>query len=237
MTKKHVLYDRKHHNGELLGNIHRDFNFDSLWHAYTVYQNCTSVDVQDLLHAYNNPQQPVDYDPAVKYLCDNWNSTWIRHGLEKPEINTYGKNQLYPPLQSRMHIGAAAKLKSDRVRGWYAVELETPPFNTCATHGHGGDYAWAYVAGLLPVQYYTGKLHRSGDRDHYYADTQIPEQQWLFVYDHIHTQDPAQNQLQNTALQQLLNTQLMTIPYETVQNLHTLHKHLRQQYTVRGLIA
>ena len=237
MSKKHVLHNRKHHNGELLGNIHKDFDFDSLWHAYTVYKNNTHVSPQQLIHAYNNPQQHSNIDRAVKYLCDNWQSTWLRHGLEKPEMNTYGKNQLYPPLQSRMHIGAAALRKCDRARGWYAVDLETVPFDTCALHGYGGDYAWAYVAGLLPTQYYTGKLHISGDRDHYYADTQIPEQQWLYVYDTVQTQDPDKNQSQNTALQQLLNTQLMTIPYQTVQLLHTLRKHLRQQYTVNGLIA
>lgn len=229
-----------HHNGTILGHINTPFEFSRLWTAWQQYQT-TSVDCELVLaKAYNNPGKIKKLDRlgrSVKYLCDNWDQTWIRHGLEHPARHEYGKGNCYPPHRSRQRVGAATRSDPAYELGWYAVELETAPFDTCAQHGLGCDEAWIYVAGHLPVQHYTGKLHTSGDRDHYYADTSVKETQWLYIHRPIQTQNPQTHHVQKLARNALLQTDLMIVEYSTVQLIHTLRKHLIQQYQVSSLIA
>jgi len=225
-----------HHNGAILGLIKTDFTFASLWNAWRQYQQMPVNCEVELAQAYNNPRPIKKLNKlgrSIQYLCDNWTDTWLRHGLEQPARHEYGKGTLYPPHRSRLRVGAATRSEPAYDLGWYAVELETAPFDNCATHGLGCDEPWIYVAGHLPLKHYTGKLHTSGDRDHYYADTAISEDKWLYIHRPIQTQHKEKRHIQNLALGALKETELMILEYNTVLLLHTLRKHLRQQYSVR----
>lgn len=224
-----------HHNGTILGHIQEPFDFSRLWSAWQVYQTKPVNCELELATAYNNPSKIKKLNTlgrSVKYLYDNWDQTWLRHGLEHPARHEYGKGTLYPPHKSRQRVGVATRSDPAYEQGWYAVELETAPFDNCANHGLGCDEPWIYVAAHLPLQHYTGNLHTSGDRDHYYADTTVLEDKWLYIHRPIQTKDAQKHHIQKLALGALLKTDLMILEYNTVILLHTLRKHLRQQYSV-----
>lgn len=206
--------------------------------AALAVSNRAPVNLQETIsRAYNSPVNtavlreriPAPWRVAVERLIDYRSSVWIKHGIELPCADAYQCGAAYPPSSTRQFVGHMVTELGDH--GYYAVELDTVPFEVCADHDARFGSPWAYVAGYIPVQrlhQLSGSLHRPPDRDHLYAVGDIAADEWTFVYRPFGAvvEDVTS---QRSALNGLLSSGLPVVPQRTVDLisglLHLLRNH------------
>lgn len=223
------------HNGEILHLLqpvppapHRLF---AAYNEYLKHNPPAYIHAQ-LAHAYNvsTPNRSRTHDVlerTVEYLLMNTRRTWIKHGCEQPEFMTYHRDAVFPPLDTRSHVGSMGTTQRDL--NAFAVDTDSWPFDTCSTHSVDQSAPWGYISGYIPINRLHGQLHQPPDRDHYYAVAQIPTHQWLFVYDDI----PSDQQALHNNLQEIQECNLMHIHKQTLAYLYTLTKKLQHVYDVK----
>ena len=65
----------------------------------------------------------------------------------------------------------------------FAVEIDQPPFTKCFEHGK--KYPWYYCSGVITLHDFkkqNGLLKLADDREHFYAEANIPISDWHFIY-------------------------------------------------------
>ncbi len=132
--------------------------------------------------------------PVLKYLYQNKNSIFIRHGLEK-KIDDYKRNMIYPHNDTkhgwRIHNITSLNGKSiPSVLPVYPIEVDTLPFKKCASHSSKEIYG--NVKGFIAFPLFKklgGKIAMRYEndnnvmpRDHLFAESEINIQNWIFTY-------------------------------------------------------
>jgi len=120
--------------------------------------------------------------PALKYLYQNRNKIFIRHGLEMPERRDWQIDAMYPPNNSYLELSAG-----------YAIEVDQPPFdgakkgNRQRGHcsNHDDESPWNQIKGFISFDDFLrlgGKIVDSKRRDHLYATSDISIDNWTFLH-------------------------------------------------------
>jgi hypothetical protein len=132
--------------------------------------------------------------PALKYLCENKGSIFLRHGLEK-KTDDYSREMIYPHNDDRhgwrihnvtMKHGESAPT----IFPSYPIEVDTLPFKKCASHSSKEIYGnvKGYIAfpnfkklgGNIHMRY--EKEDKVMPRDHLFAESNIHVKHWIFTY-------------------------------------------------------
>ena len=134
------------------------------------------------------------YYPVLKYLYENKNSIFLRHGLEK-RTDDYSINMVFPPNDDkhgwRIHNITAKDGKTfPSALPTYPVEVDTVPFKKCASHSSKEIYG--NVKGFIAFPNFKklgGKIHMRYEkedsvmpRDHLFAESNIHIKNWIFTY-------------------------------------------------------
>ena len=131
---------------------------------------------------------------VLKYLCENSNEIFIRHGLEK-KTNDYQPKMIFPPNDDkhgwRIHNVTNVKGESQpTLYPAYPIEVDTIPFKKCAAHSSKEIYGnvkgfisknlFKKYGGLIKIRY----ENKDGimPRDHLFAESKIPISSWIFTY-------------------------------------------------------
>lgn len=123
---------------------------------------------------------------GLRRLAEYSHETFIRHGVERPRFADYRNGASFPTKGSQHEWGFVYE------RGVYAIDTDVVPFNGCSSHylrgGVDRTFAWSYCAGYIPLSLFQergGKLIKTDEREHYYAKSEIPVEEWIFVWDPI----------------------------------------------------
>lgn len=234
----HTAQDKdggKHsHNGEIfkyLGNAPP--TSDTILSAYHTWQSHRppSNIQRELANSYNSRRRTVprtSVERATRIILDNINDTWIRHGAEQPEHTMYSLRSSFPNHQSRIQVGT--QVLEDPASGWFAVDFDRTPFSVFEEHPVENQLGpvWVYTVGLIPLRRfseYAGQLHHPHDRDHYYAQVNIPGRYWVFLYRDFDEYAQDLNQ-QEHSRQQMLSSDVPAIHYNEYTKLIQLYRHL-----------
>jgi len=140
------------------------------------YQQLTGQQVEHLDIFYRKIR------PALKYFYQNRDKIFIRHGLEAPEKRNWQKKAIYPPSNSYIELGAG-----------YAIEVDQLPFSGAQEKNRQGTYCsnhdeespWNQIKGFISFDDFLqlgGKIINSEQRDHLYANSNIPIENWTFIH-------------------------------------------------------
>ncbi|NRB16676.1 MAG: hypothetical protein HRU33_03615 [Rhodobacteraceae bacterium] len=183
----HADWNRGHHNGALLQQMSRAKKVDvfkGIMNAYRVFLNHADNPInleEELGKAFidtggSAPQKDVLHR-TLEYFYINQGETFIRHGIELLHRRDYRTESDFPPKSSM----ASMSLSEDGVT--FAIDSDIIPFNTCFNHGNR--WPWYYCGGCITVSDFRrlgGKIVRPGDRDHFYARSNLKVDDWCFVY-------------------------------------------------------
>lgn len=176
-----------HHNGLFtisLGQNKINDLYSGIMNSYRVYlekkENPVNLE-RPLAQAFFDLTAPLtpndNLHRTIRYFFLNRHNNFIRHGLEKLQKSEYKIGQSFPPKFSMQEVSLA----TDGVT--FAIELDRPPFTRCFSHGSG--WQWHYCGGVISVNDFKrmgGKFNLSGDRDHFYARSDIELSNWYFLY-------------------------------------------------------
>jgi len=184
---RHANWIRGHHNGALLQHVSGAKKvdvFEGLMNAYRVFLNHADTPFnlegelgRALIHAGVSAGQEDNLRRTLEYFYINQSETFIRHGIERLHQRDYRAKSNFPPKSSMISMS----LSEDGFT--YAIDSDRIPFNTCFTHGNRDP--WYYCGGYITVSDFRrlgGKIIRSGDRDHFYAQSNLKVNDWCFVY-------------------------------------------------------
>lgn len=235
---------RHSHNGEILDLLDTvEPNSDRVLAAFHTWQNHSNpVNIQSsLASAYNKqirsvPRSPVEW--AAKSIMDNWNHSWLRHGLEQTELAVYNRRLPWPAPETRIPVGQAVLTAPEH--NWFAVDLDRMPFQAFEEHPveiHSG-YSWCYTVGLLPMPWfnrYHGELYHPKDRDHWYARVSVPARYWVYLYRDFdqHTQEP---QHQHQARDLMHSSGVPAIHITEYHRLVQLYRHLLNHHSTASCL-
>jgi hypothetical protein len=183
------LHSGKHpHNGEILPLLKAaPPDPQRIYSAFLQYLNHKrpAYIQADIANGYNyakcrvQPKHIVLYK-SIQFLWNHRRQVWIKHGIEQPDKAHYNSNELYPPMHTRTHVGEWGLDKRHLNR--YAVDFDQYPFAICSAHPIDAPAPWGIISGYLPLNSYPGLFAQAPDRDHYYADTPVQTNRWLYVY-------------------------------------------------------
>jgi hypothetical protein len=164
--------------------------------------------------------------PALKYLYQNRNKIFIRHGLEQPEKRAWQINTSYPPNDSYFELA-----------GGYAIEIDRPPFDGAKKgnrqrgycSNHDDESPWNQIKGFISFDDFLrfgGKIVDSNKRDHLYATSDISIENWIF----LHRDLPRRRESEFESLSNL--DEVFIIHQETVSLFFTLIKLMTTKLAV-----
>lgn len=177
----------RHHNAELLRLLlpHRNKNmFEGLMAAYAAYREADSKTflAEVFATAYIQGHPGVDRTSnifrAAQFFATHQSDTFICHGIENLEKFDDDPAAQFPPVGSMQDLSIAQDCVS------YAIETDRLPLINCAS-SHAIVNSWDYCRGLIPkpvFQELGGKVLLAPDRDHFYAESEIPIDEWCFIY-------------------------------------------------------
>lgn len=233
------------HNGEFLRCLDsRPITGAGIIAAYRLWLNTEDrVNRQrSLARALQHPGRIVPVTPqerAISMIVGYTADSWIRHGAEVPEHTDYTPSTAWPTAHSRARVGTAVLQHQDHT--WYAVDLDRPPFRGFDQHPveQFSGQPWSYTVGLLPVSRFRrqgGVLYHPPDRDHYYARSAAPADQWLFLYRDFdeNTQEP---EAQQAARQRLHRSDVPQLHWQEYTEFAHLWHHLQTLNTVLNLVS
>lgn len=238
-TQQSKTGGRHSHNGEILDLLEPHVpDSNRILAAYREWQtHPTPSNIQQhMAHAYNRGQRVYprsNTERAVKLILDNINDVWLRHGPETsdPILPRAG----FPELQNRWQAGDLVLHQA--AQHWFAVDLDSTPFAAFSEHTVEltSGLPWTYTVGLLPYRRFTsagGVLHHPKDRDHLYAQGQVPARHWVFITREFDEYTQNLQQLQSQR-QQLLESNIPHINNQEYNCLIQLYRHLQHYTTVR----
>ena len=177
-----------HHNGKLLKHLLRGNNTDifaGIMHAYQVFIGAGDDPVNledDMGIAFVDQNQTPDpttiLHKTLEYFSNNKDEVFIKHGIEDLGKCNYVAGEIYPPHGSMLPLSLSENGHS------YAIETDLMPFNTCFAR-HGELHPWYYCGGYISYKDFKrmgGLVYQSGDREHFYASSDIQLENWCFVY-------------------------------------------------------
>lgn len=119
----------------------------------------------------------------LQYLYSMRSSVFLRHGVETYRFGQYTPRSFFPDSSDLQPFAAAVG------HGAYAVDTDTPPFLGCSMHslryGSDGINPWVFCAGYISLdrfQHFDGKILKFDNREHFYAKSDIPIEEWIFIW-------------------------------------------------------
>ena len=130
------------------------------------------------------PPLPDPFFRGLRLLVKHRAEIFLRHGAERPRFANYTDGAIFPPAVSRHEWDFVYD------GDIFAVDTDKVPFTGC-THHHirGGIdviFPWSYLAGYIPLSVFQaqgGVLKKTAIREHYYAQSEIPLEAWIFIWD------------------------------------------------------
>lgn len=176
-----------HHNARLLRLLlpHRAKDpFEGLMAAYAAY--CEADDknfleetfAEAFIHGHPGLDRTSNLFQTTQVLASHQSDTFICHGIERLEAYNNDPAAQYPPIDSMKKQTIAENGKS------YAIETDRLPLINCAS-SHSIIDPWDYCKGIIPLpvfQQLGGQILLAPDREHFYAESAIPINEWCFVY-------------------------------------------------------
>ena len=189
-----------HHKGELIDALTGKGNWspaDIIETTYAVFAKASNRRVafeQDFINslAPDRPPRPLT-DPffrGLRLLVEHRSEIFLRHGIERPRFANYTDGAIFPPAESRHEWDFVYD------GDIFAVDTDKVPFTGC-THHHirGGIdviFPWSYLAGYIPLSVFQaqgGVLKKTAIREHYYGQSEIPLEKWIFIWDALRTKE------------------------------------------------
>jgi hypothetical protein len=233
-----------HHNAKLLKRLlpmrHQDM-VDGIMSAFDAYQRAgEKVFLEDeIADAYGAGSSRLNTHTnlyrVARFFADHHDKTFICHGVEELDKTDYRSGAQYPPLGSMMDLSVAENRVS------YAIETDRLPLRNCFS-SHSIIDTWDYCTGIIPVgsfRKFNGEIIVAPDRDHFYAESQIPVDKWCFVYFKQTRRkkglkfdvDDMRREIQNIKASDLRN-----IEWSTLQSLLRLLALLRQKFELAEMM-
>ena len=120
---------------------------------------------------------------ALQYLYSMRGSIFLRHGVETYRFGQYTPHSFFPDSADLQPFAAVV------THGAYAIDTDTPPFLGCSMHnqryGHDGINPWVFCAGYMSLhrfEQFGGKILKFDNREHFYAISDIPIEEWIFIW-------------------------------------------------------
>ena len=120
---------------------------------------------------------------ALQYLYSMRGSIFLRHGVETYRFGQYTPHSFFPDSADLQPFAAAV------THGAYAIDTDTPPFLGCSMHsqryGRDGINPWVFCAGYISLdrfQHFCGEILKFDNREHFYAISNIPIEEWFFIW-------------------------------------------------------
>ena len=119
----------------------------------------------------------------LQYLYSMRSSIFLRHGVEIYRFGQYAPHSFFPDSSDLQPFAAAV------VHGAYAIDTDMPPFLGCSMHsqryGRDGINPWVFCAGYISLdrfQHFCGEILKFDNREHFYAISNIPIEEWFFIW-------------------------------------------------------
>ena len=174
--------------------------------------NDISIDKQNTINIFYTQIRP-----ALEYFYKNKQNIFIRHGFEKTHF--YKKNtEFYPDINSFQKL---------TVKQAYPIEIDSLPLTTCSDHGK--IMLWYCIQGFITHNDFINGNGRyiTQDRDHMYAISKIPLNNWIFTYQNINQYKDCQKIIDN-----LRSLSVRVIPKSIIKPFFNIHQLFQNRLTI-----
>ena len=241
-----------HHTGELIDAFtgkHSWTPCDIIEATYRVYRdsNDKRVDFQNQFSLCLNEAVPKrsgePFFLGLRSLIEHRGDIFLKHGIERPRFANYTNGAIFPPEDSNQPYDLVAG------KNIYAVDSDRVPFIGCTHHNIQGGIdvlqPWSYCSGYIPLRVFQAKggvLKKIHQREHYYATSEIPLEDWIFIWDPVRLEQVLETGRQNfskSAFRQnifdLKNTSAPLIEFQTMRLFFCLFNLLEQKLDLAQL--
>ena len=227
----------------------RRYNNYNLWvdDRFKRLYEIMTPETKDMIDVFYNNMRP-----ALKYLLEKKDDSFIRHGLEENNELMYKKHKNFPPKNSGWNIYQKTDINGNKVKlsndGWaYPIEIDSMPLDACSNHC--GTALYNTLKGYITKEQFNkngGKvivrskikefiprtnLNKECERDHLFAQSEsIPLKEWLFLYKKYKKDDARPYWKIKRDISYLIDNDIRIVNQDVVFNFFKLIKLLKTKF-------